>query len=231
MSETVVEVSVVAPREALWPALTDPTLIRRWHGWDYDGLDDEIEQIYSTAVADPDAYTLELGNGDRFSLLEQDGLTVVRITRPPKLPGDEWFEDITEGWTTFLHFLKFGVEHHGLAQRRTIYLDGPLRAGESAADVLGLGALPALPGTRFSATLASGDYAEGIVYYVDDQQSGVIIEDLGPGLLAFATQSAGPHRSEPGLQILLATYDLSADEFDEIEQHWQQWWNDRSQER
>ncbi|MCJ0905299.1 hypothetical protein [Rhodococcus sp. ARC_M6] len=228
MTETVIEVSVVSPRAALWPALIDPTLIRRWHGWDCAELDDEIEYIYSTAEADPDAFTLTLGNGDQFSLIENDGTTIVRITRPPRRPDDEWFADVTEGWTTFLHFLKFGVEHHGLAERRTIYLDGPLRPGETAASVLGLDSVAAVPGTRYNATLAPGDYAEGVVDYVSDLQTGVTIEDLGPGLLVCATQPAGPHRPQPGLQILLATYNLSDDEFSEIEHHWKQWWDGRT---
>ena len=230
VNETVIEVSIAAAPSVLWPALRDPSLIRRWFGWDYDGLDDEITQIYGTAVADPDAHTLELGNGDRFALIDQGGRTIVRMTSPPQVPDDEWYEDITEGWTTFLHFLKFGVEHHGLAERRTIYLDGPLIPGESAASILGLGHLPVEAGGRYTATLAPGDYADGIVDFVSALQTGVTIEDLGPGLLVVAAKPTVPYRAQQELQIILATYDLSADEFDEIEHHWKQWWDGRSRQ-
>lgn len=230
MTETVIEVSVVAARETLWPALTEPALIRRWFGWDYDGLGDEITQIFSTATATPTTFTLEVSNGDTFTLVEGEGTTIVRITRPPEQSGDEWYNDITEGWITFLHFLKFGVEHHGLTERRTIYLDGPLHPGETAAAALRLSSVDAIPGTRYSATLPPGDFAEGVVDYVSGAQTGVTIEDLGPGLLSFATRPAGRNRTAPALHILLATYDLSDDEFNEIEYHWKQWWDGRTRE-
>ncbi len=117
------ELTLPAQPDQVWRHLREPALISRWFGWEYDGLDDEITQIYSTAEADPEALTLKLGNGDRFSLREQDGKTVVRIDRPAKSADDDWYDDITEGWTTFLQLLRFAVEHHGLAERKTIYLD------------------------------------------------------------------------------------------------------------
>ncbi|AKD98913.1 hypothetical protein XU06_21140 [Rhodococcus erythropolis] len=230
MSETVIEVSIVAAPSVLWPALRDPSLIRRWFGWEYDGLDDEIAQIYSTAEADPEALTLKLGNGDRFSLLEQDGKTVVRIDRPAKSADDDWYDDITEGWTTFLQLLRFAVERHGLAERRTIYLDGLLLPGENAATVLGLTEIELEAGSRYAATITPGDYFEGVVDYVTDHQFGLTVEDLGPGLLSVATQSVTPQRPDGGMSILLTTYDLSDDEFDEIKHHWSSWWEGRRQE-
>ena len=44
-----VEVSVDAPRDVVWRTLTEPEQIRHWFGWDYDGLDDEIELIFVEA--------------------------------------------------------------------------------------------------------------------------------------------------------------------------------------
>ena len=41
-----VEVTVDAPRDEVWRALTEPEQIRHWFGWEYDGLDDEIEFIF-----------------------------------------------------------------------------------------------------------------------------------------------------------------------------------------
>lgn len=222
-----IEVSVVAAPSVLWPALRDPALIRRWHGWDCDELDPEIEHIYSTADADPEALTLTLGNGDRFSLLERDGKTVVRIDRPAKSPDDEWYDAVTEGWTTFLHLLRFAVEHHGLAPRRTIYLEGALRAGEDTAAAIGLGDVELVAGTRYSATIAPGDHFAGSVDFVTDHQFGVTAPDLGPGLLSVAAQPATAERPEGGISILLTTYDLSDDEFEELEHHWTSWWEDR----
>ena len=41
-----VEVTVDAPRDTVWRALTEPEQIRHWFGWDYDGLEDEIRLIF-----------------------------------------------------------------------------------------------------------------------------------------------------------------------------------------
>ena len=47
MSDPVVaEVVIAAPADAVWRALREPAEIRRWFGWDYDGLDAEIEFIF-----------------------------------------------------------------------------------------------------------------------------------------------------------------------------------------
>jgi uncharacterized protein YndB with AHSA1/START domain len=40
-----IEVTMAAPVDAVWRALRDPAEIRRWFGWDYDGLDEEIRLI------------------------------------------------------------------------------------------------------------------------------------------------------------------------------------------
>ena len=44
MSEPVLfDVVIAAPADTVWRALRDRTEIRRWFGWDYDGIDDEID--------------------------------------------------------------------------------------------------------------------------------------------------------------------------------------------
>ena len=43
-----VEVTVDAPRDEVWRALTEPEQIKHWFGWQYDGLDDEITWIFSS---------------------------------------------------------------------------------------------------------------------------------------------------------------------------------------
>ena len=34
------EITLPAPMDTVWTAFRDPAAIRRWFGWDYDGLDD-----------------------------------------------------------------------------------------------------------------------------------------------------------------------------------------------
>lgn len=228
MADTVIEVSIASAPAVLWPALRDPALIRRWHGWECDSLDDEIAEIYSTAVADPQTWTLRIDGGDVFSLHERDGTTLVRLERAPRRPDDAWYNDITEGWTTFVHLLAFAVEHHGLAERRTVYLEGPLLGGEDALSVVGLDGVDRVPGARYAATIAPGDYVFGVVHYVTEHQLGLTVQDLGPGLLCVATQPVTDDRPTGGVSVLLTTYGLGDDEFEEIEAHWLRWWEERT---
>ena len=100
----VVEVTVAAPVGVVWQALRDPVQIRRWHGWEYDDLDEEIRQIFidATSVSDADQ-TLDTGEG-RFELEQRGEETIVRIVRGA--PAGEC-NAINEGWLTFVHQLRF----------------------------------------------------------------------------------------------------------------------------
>ncbi|WP_213573248.1 hypothetical protein [Rhodococcus sp. USK13] len=231
-TQPVIGVSVAAAPSVVWPALRDPELIRRWHGWDYDGLDAEIEEIYFRDVTeDPATYSLALAGGDRFTLHEHEGTTLVRITRPPRdssPDAGDWYDDVTEGWTTFLQFLKFGIERHGLAERRTLFLEGPVAQGDSAQHLLGLDKITgARPGDHFSAVSAAGDLLSGVVCFVGEHQTAVSVDDLGPGLLQFGEQPVNSARPHGGAQILLAVYGLDEEEFRELEERWTEWWQAR----
>ncbi|AWK71359.1 hypothetical protein CBI38_06975 [Rhodococcus oxybenzonivorans] len=231
-TQPVIEVSVAAAPSVVWPALRDPELIRRWHGWDYDGLDAEIQEIYFRDVTEnPAEYSLALAGGDLFTLHEHEGTTLVRITRPSRDSSPdaaEWYDDVTEGWTTFLQFLKFGIERHGLAERRTLFLEGPVAQGDSAQHLLGLDKITgSRPGAHFSAVSATGDLLSGVVCFVGEHQTAVSVDDLGPGLLQFGEQPVNSARPHGGAQILLAVYGLDEEEFRELEQRWTEWWRVR----
>jgi hypothetical protein len=63
----VIVVTVAAPVEAVWDALRNKEKIRHWHGWEYEGLEAEIDLIFFTSFTeDETAHTLELQGGDRF---------------------------------------------------------------------------------------------------------------------------------------------------------------------
>lgn len=230
---TIIEVTIAGAPDLVWRALRDPALIRRWHGWDFAGLDDEVASIYLGEVTeDAAAHTLVVQGGDRFTLREQEGTTIVRITRPTKggdPETDAWHEDITEGWTTFLQQLRFGLEHHGLAPRRTLFLEGPTRNGAGAVDILGLGVAAGQPtGERYRATSRPGDHLQGMVYFKDTHQLALTIDDLGPGLLVLAPSArANTDRSGGRAQIILTTYELDDDEFDALAERWTRWWAER----
>jgi uncharacterized protein YndB with AHSA1/START domain len=132
-----VEVSVDAPRDVVWRALTEPEQIRHWFGWEYDGLDDEIDLFFvqQARLVPPDR--IEMGDGSTIELEDQGSRTVIRATKPGDLDAAEWqdvYGDIEEGWITFFNQLRHRLERHPDSNRRMIIRKASLAA------------LPPLPG-------------------------------------------------------------------------------------
>jgi hypothetical protein len=226
----VIEVTVAAPVDAVWTALRDPDLIRRWHGWDVDELAEEIRTIYLNGVTeDPVAHTLEINGGDRFTLHEISGTsTTVRITQAPRGSDPDWvdyYDDITEGWWTFLHQLRFAVERHGLAERRTIVRQGLLAEPRPVLDAAGLHALAAAaPGSAYRVAGPAGDELSGTVWARRSSQLALTVDGWGDGLLILADQPVNPHRPDGGAMVLITTYGLDDAQVDALESRWGAWW-------
>jgi uncharacterized protein YndB with AHSA1/START domain len=129
----------VEPAEA-WPYLREPALIRRWFGWEYEGLEHEIDVIFlQEAAVDDASRTLEWGDGiqegDRLALEDLGVETGLRITRGAPEDG---YDDIAEGWITFAQQLRFALEHGSDRDRRTLHLTGgPPGAADRAAALEG----------------------------------------------------------------------------------------------
>jgi hypothetical protein len=207
----VIEVTVGAPVEAVWATLRDPELIKLWHGWHYGeaGLEEEIQLIFFTgATVDEEAHELRLGDGDRFSLAEVPEGTRVRIVRGPYVPGEEWsayYGEITEGWLSFLQQLRFLHERHPGEQRRTLAF-------------MGQGPAAALPRLRAVVPATIGE-----TWYAAEHQRGVLLPELGPGLLITATKPPGEDGGV-GTMALLTTYGLDDAAFEAVRQRWTAWW-------
>jgi uncharacterized protein YndB with AHSA1/START domain len=120
MSDPVIcEVVIAAPADGVWRALREPSEIRRWFGWDYEGLDDEIEFIFRGEVrVDDAARTLDMGPGGALSLEDRGDATVVRVARAAT--GD--YDDVNEGWISFVQQLRFYLERHPGQDRRTVHV-------------------------------------------------------------------------------------------------------------
>jgi hypothetical protein len=132
-----VEVSVDAPRDVVWRALSEPEQIRHWFGWEYDGLVDEIDLFFvqRARLVPPDR--IEMGDGSTIELENQGSRTVIRATKPGDLDAAEWqdvYGDIEEGWITFFNQLRHRLERHPDSNRRMIIRKASLAA------------LPQLPG-------------------------------------------------------------------------------------
>jgi uncharacterized protein YndB with AHSA1/START domain len=226
-----IEVTINAPPELVWRALRDPELLRRWHGWHMDGsgLEDEIRVIYHTgAIEDPVGLVLQLGDQDRFSLHPTAGGTIVRITRPPRTDESEWaayYDDITEGWQTFLEQLRFAVERHQLAERRTLVLDGSLRSKGTVIDALGLSDVATLPpGSPYRVSIQTGEEISGQVWARRQNQLAITVDGYGDGLLILAEQPRSAHRPDGGALVVLTAYGLEDAAFEKVQAGWSRWW-------
>jgi uncharacterized protein YndB with AHSA1/START domain len=120
MSDPVIcEVVIAAPADAVWRALRELSEIRRWFGWDYDGLDEEIEYIFqSQAKADDAARLLDFGEGGAIALEDRGDATAVRVTRAVA----DGYDEVNEGWITFVQQLRFYLERHRGRERRTVHI-------------------------------------------------------------------------------------------------------------
>ena len=165
-----VEVSVDAPRDVVWRTLTEPEQIRHWFGWDYDGLNDEIELIFveHARLRPPDR--IEMSDDGLIELEERDGRTVIRATKPGDLDAVEWVDvygDIEEGWITFFNQLRHRLERHSDSTRRMIVRNANLAA------------LPELPGEPWHSSRyqrgADSDGALAIVFRKPDSGESMLL--------------------------------------------------------
>jgi uncharacterized protein YndB with AHSA1/START domain len=127
MSEPVLfEVVIAAPVDTVWRALRDRNEVRRWFGWDYDGIDDEIEMIFfGEAPVDDAAHTIDFEPYGRLELEQQGDATVVRMVRAAPAGQDSWdgiYDDVNEGWLTFMQQLRFMLERHAGEDRETVHI-------------------------------------------------------------------------------------------------------------
>jgi hypothetical protein len=198
------------------------------------GIEEEIRSIYEDeATASRDEGVLRFNSGDRFTLEERAGGTVLRVTRTaPSLAYDE----IDEGWTTFVQQLRFFLERHPGDDRRTLWLAGHARAREvSPHHSLGLGAVASVPiGRPYKAHSAPGDVLEGEVWFRSLHQTGISVDVFGDGLLVLTRHPAATSADEgadveqeamSGAQALITTYGLDDPSFRRLRERWTAWWS------
>jgi uncharacterized protein YndB with AHSA1/START domain len=217
-----IEVTIAAPVDAVWAALRDKNTIRHWHGWDFEGLDDEIDLIYFNHLTeDAEARTLSVQEGDLIRLEPDGDGTRVTLTRAPRGVNPEWdayYDDITEGWVVFMNQLRFAVERKPGVPRRTVFLNSHNKTGRNLAQDLGLDQETAdLPGEKVKTEL----------WYRAENQQGVTVDTWGNGLLVVA--SCAPTEAKPDgvAMAVLSTYGLTDDQLAELTTRWRAWWTER----
>jgi hypothetical protein len=225
--DVAVEVTIAAPIDLVWRALRERDEIRRWHGWEFDGLDEEIEEIFFTdateQVADgPDRRLVSAGSV--FEVTTRGASTVVRVVlvRPPEHDSWQgWYDDVRQGWLTFVQQLRFALERHRGEDRSTVIVSGvPLDAYQPpVAALLGLDGIPTQAGEPYAATLATGDEVTGRVWFHAEHQRGVTVDGWGDGLLVL-TDGVTPAKP---VGALLTTYGLDPAVHAELAARWQAW--------
>ena len=122
----IVEIEIAAPVDTVWRALREPAEIRRWFGWEYEGLDEEIRFIFvQEAKADEATRTSRRrARAATIALEDRGDRTVVRVTRAA--PAGSWdgiYDEVNEGWMTFFQQLRFYLERHPGQERRTLHVE------------------------------------------------------------------------------------------------------------
>lgn len=161
-----VEVAIDAPRDAVWRALTDPAEIRRWFGWDYATLDDEIRFIFVDHAEQRPPDRIDLGGGQTIELAIDGPRTLVRIVCAGPADDADWddvYDAIEEGWRAFFHQLRHYLERHPGEERRTIFLGGEAAGADAARLVDATVPGRAWMASRFQRATAVDAYGGGLV--------------------------------------------------------------------
>ena len=235
-SQTIVDITIAAPIDAVWTALRDPALIGQWFGWDAPSLDEEIDFIFVKGSTPDEANRLLQfgeweGASDAIQLTQQAGGTRLQLLRSGGKIVD-WagtYDDIAEGWVNFFQQLRLALEQHPGATRRTLYLSGSANPGigEPSAE-LGLGEAAAMaPGAAYAVRLPTDDSISGQVWYRTHFQAGLTVEQWGNGLMVVTDMGVSPKRPHGGGSVLLTTYGLSDADFAALETRWKAWWSAR----
>ena len=236
-----VEILVAAPIDDIWRALRDPVEIRRWFGWDYAGLTEEVQMV-ADAVAGaegadasgPERTLRVTGMADRFVLQSVgDGRTIVRIIRSAPVTDASWtgiYDDTVEGWLMFAQQLRFMLERHPGRDRRTLFLNGrsPAPGTPLPLESLGLIGVASVPvGARYSVKAAPGDALTGVVWHRSANQLGLTVDSYGDGLIIVNTRPTTEKSPHGGGTVLITTYDFDDRAYAQLRERWSTWWRER----
>jgi uncharacterized protein YndB with AHSA1/START domain len=201
-----VEVVVRTPYVEVWRALTEPSEVRRWFGWDYAGLDDEIElMFFANARHEPPGRILMFEGEEQSAIeVEADGAhTIVRAVHPASLEHvepDDAYDEIEEGWRAFLLQLRDYVERHPGKRRRTIRVTSEAKP---------IAVLAAVAGEVEGESRRASPHLS--VTTTDSYGRGLVVVDSSEPL-----DSAGSGR----VNVTITTYGLDEESFARLRARW-----------
>lgn len=227
-----VELTIAAPADAVWEAMRDPAQLYNWFGWEAPSLKEEIDYIFLTHAKRDEATKVLFFEGvpDRFELTDEGGRAILRVVRTVA-ETDSWegvYEDMTEGWISFVQQLKLAMEQHGLAPRRTLYFEGAAKpGGQAPIAALGLSGVVDTPAGRpVNVTLPTGEDVQGRAWHRTPWQFGLTVPQWGNGMLIVTDKSVTESSPDGRGMVILTTYGLADDAFEALERRWKAWWDE-----
>ncbi len=232
----VVSVEVNAPADTVWEHLRDPALLRRWFGWDHDGLDAEIAQIFHDEAREHDhggsTRSLVWPNHDRLVVTALDDdhcrVTVTRRGHDALSMFDGVFDEMDEGWIQFVHQLAFALDVHPGEDRVTLLAHG-LDAGDRRDPLLfraGLHGVRGLPvHAHVEATRPDGSRVGGTVVYKSEHQVGIHLHGIAESLLVLVMRPAVERPPNGTVDVTMSTYGLDDEVMAEARRRWAGWWS------
>jgi hypothetical protein len=208
MKPFIMEVTIDAPQDAVWRAVSDPAELRRWFGWEYPGLEEEIKFIFLNDTTQLPPQRLEFPGMGTLDIVPDGSRSVVRLVWAGGLADARWddlYDGMEEGWRTFFHQLKYYLERRAGQDRRTLYLTGtaPAPAVVAALDA----AAPGEPWQASRHQRAVAPAAEGV--------------DLVSVLSPQPLESDEPAK----VSVTISAYGMDDAAFDALRSGWESRWN------
>jgi hypothetical protein len=247
----IVSVEIAADPDTVWAHVREPAKIRRWFGWHDDGIDDEIHHVFveeaHVAESDELAYlpgrvrSLTWKGGDLLAVSPsataprtRSVLTIGRRAYESVNVFSGLYDDVDERWIASAQQLRFALELHPGAERRTLRaagLDaGP--AGRRLLDRIGLHGIRGVPvGCHFETRRPDGTLLGGTIWHRTEYQVGIRLHGANEPLLII-DQNPTPLRTSNGrVTAVLSTFGTDDETFAAISQHWARWWGLRAPTR
>lgn len=145
-----------------------------------------------------------MGDGSRFELERAGDGTVVRLVMAARdVDWEREYDEMREGWTSFVMQLRFALERHPGQDRRTLQLTS---AGEPPLQP------PSEPGERYEGETRWGERWSGELHHLTAHQAGLTVDGYGPGLVIVHF----------GRMAIVTTYGHDDDAFAALESRWRE---------